>query len=327
MIAVVGAGLAGVTAARALVAAGHAVTLFDKSPRVGGRMATRRVELPNGRTATFDHGCQYLAATTPGFTAHLAELTAAGVLREWADPPAGFPARAPGKPWLIAPGGMRAVVEHLAGGLTVRPSSPVKRVDRVGAGWRVVVTGQPDFACDSVILTPTVPQAERLLFDSGVTLPADVLWGLRAVEYSPCWAVMAADAREPRLRTPADIDFIADNHAKGVSDAGPAWTLLASPGVSEAVFTTPPETVAGRLLVRPPAGVQLHRWKYCTPRTPYPGPCAAVAGLRLVVAGDGFGPHAGTAEGAYLSGLAAAAAVDEFDDRSGGVSWLSGRVG
>lgn len=46
-ILVVGAGLAGVTAARELAARGHRVKIVEKSRGLGGRMATRRV----GRTA------------------------------------------------------------------------------------------------------------------------------------------------------------------------------------------------------------------------------------------------------------------------------------
>ncbi len=59
-VAVIGAGIAGATAARALELAGHAVHVSDKSRGPGGRLATRRVEWVDrhGRTATtqLDHG-------------------------------------------------------------------------------------------------------------------------------------------------------------------------------------------------------------------------------------------------------------------------------
>ncbi len=51
-IAVVGAGLAGLGAARALAGAGREVVVFEKSRGLGGRLATRRVE-----GAVLDHGC------------------------------------------------------------------------------------------------------------------------------------------------------------------------------------------------------------------------------------------------------------------------------
>ena len=43
-IAIIGAGLAGLSAARALTAAGHTPVVFEKSRGLGGRLATRRTE-------------------------------------------------------------------------------------------------------------------------------------------------------------------------------------------------------------------------------------------------------------------------------------------
>ncbi|MSO32728.1 MAG: FAD-dependent oxidoreductase, partial [Ilumatobacteraceae bacterium] len=53
-VVVVGAGIAGLTAARALSHAGHSVIVLDKGRSVGGRMATRRIG-----DATVDHGAQF----------------------------------------------------------------------------------------------------------------------------------------------------------------------------------------------------------------------------------------------------------------------------
>ena len=50
----IGAGLAGLAAARSLADAGVTVTVFEKSRGVGGRTATRREGL-----WAFDHGAQY----------------------------------------------------------------------------------------------------------------------------------------------------------------------------------------------------------------------------------------------------------------------------
>ena len=66
-IAIVGAGLAGLSCAQALRAGGADVQLFDKGRGVGGRMATRRVDTPLG-PATFDHGAQFLTAHDPPST-------------------------------------------------------------------------------------------------------------------------------------------------------------------------------------------------------------------------------------------------------------------
>ena len=52
-VAVIGAGIAGTACAAALRRSGLNVSLFDKSRGVGGRMATRRIELP-GETAPIE---------------------------------------------------------------------------------------------------------------------------------------------------------------------------------------------------------------------------------------------------------------------------------
>src|SRR5690606_6893850 len=75
--AVVGAGMAGVTAARTLVQAGHRVTLFEKSRGFGGRMATRRTEFGG-----FDHGVQYFTVRDPRFEQVL-RATATSAVRAW----------------------------------------------------------------------------------------------------------------------------------------------------------------------------------------------------------------------------------------------------
>uniref|UniRef100_UPI0018DF9768 FAD-dependent oxidoreductase n=1 Tax=Neoroseomonas rubea TaxID=2748666 RepID=UPI0018DF9768 len=67
-IAILGAGLAGLAAARHLAARGVPVRLFDKGRAPGGRLATRRADHA-GRRLQFDHGAQYLRAAGPGFAA------------------------------------------------------------------------------------------------------------------------------------------------------------------------------------------------------------------------------------------------------------------
>ena len=58
-VVVVGAGLSGLTAARFLQENGHHVVVLDKGRGLGGRMATRRISIPDGSTAILDHGAQF----------------------------------------------------------------------------------------------------------------------------------------------------------------------------------------------------------------------------------------------------------------------------
>ena len=60
-VLVVGAGMAGLIAARELLRAGLSVLVLDKGRGVGGRLASRRIE-----GATFDHGAQAFATGDAG---------------------------------------------------------------------------------------------------------------------------------------------------------------------------------------------------------------------------------------------------------------------
>ena len=75
-IALIGAGIAGITCARTLAQGGHRVSVFEKSDGVGGRMATRST--PFG---SFDHGAQYFTVRDPRFA--LALQTAPGLCKPW----------------------------------------------------------------------------------------------------------------------------------------------------------------------------------------------------------------------------------------------------
>ena len=78
-IAIIGAGMAGITAARTLVQAGHRVKVFEKSRGAAGRMSTRETVF-----GTFDHGTQYFTVRDPRFS--LALQTVAGtkeICRPW----------------------------------------------------------------------------------------------------------------------------------------------------------------------------------------------------------------------------------------------------
>ncbi len=74
-IAVIGAGIAGLSVSAALAA--HAlVCIFEKSRGVGGRMSARRQP-----PWAFDHGTQFFTARNRAFREFLAPLQTAGIVR------------------------------------------------------------------------------------------------------------------------------------------------------------------------------------------------------------------------------------------------------
>ena len=314
MIAIIGAGLAGLSAARALSARGIPVRVFDKGRAPGGRLATRRAE-QDGRRLQFDHGAQYLRAEGAGFAA---ALTAAGA-RPWPDP-----ARRVGVP------GMSALPRALAAGLDVAASGHVGRVVGEPGAWRVqhwdareAKPGAPlpatppteDGPFSAVLVTVPAPQAIDLL--------PDVAPALAGVRYAPCWTVMAAfDAPLPlpdTLRPEGHaIGWAARDSSKPGRDAATeCWVVQAAPAWTRAHLERWAEEIVAPLLAElatlaaaplpAPRYAAAHRWRYSLLEAPLGQPCLWDATRRIGLAGDWC--LAGRAEAAWESGAALAAAV------------------
>ena len=80
-VIIIGAGIAGLAAARSLSAANIPAILLDKGRGVGGRMATRR-----SGDAAFDHGAQFFSAKTPEFQRVVEETLQPEVVSLWLRP-------------------------------------------------------------------------------------------------------------------------------------------------------------------------------------------------------------------------------------------------
>ena len=325
-VLVIGAGLAGLTAARALSRAGLAVEVLDKSRGLGGRAATRTVH-----GTRVDHGAQFFTVRDPRFRAEVDAWLRDGVARVWAD---GFPSwraaagwRAPdpgGNPRYACPDGMNALGKRLAEGLAVTRGARAVALRPADAAWEVELEGGARRWAPRVVVTAPVPQALDLL--RGIELPPAVRDGLEAVAYAPCFAVMAGyrEAQAPtwpgvRLPGHPDLAWIANDGAK--RDPGGGGTVLvlhATPAFTRRRYDDPPATIVADLLraasavvpwAERPAWTDHQRWRFALAETPHPERALPVAD-GLVLGGDGFGGDGGgRLESAYLSGLAAAAAL------------------
>ena len=166
-IAIVGAGIAGVSAANALIARGCTVTLFEKSHGVGGRCATKRWE---GHTV--DHGAQYF--TFRGERFHAAVLAASGeALMQLQAPVLDERGRElPDSGRWFHRDGNSCIVRDLARGLDVRTETTIERAENLlrRAGGEF----------DHVVSTAPFPQTARL-FKVDVTF-----------DYVPCLTVLLA---------------------------------------------------------------------------------------------------------------------------------------
>jgi predicted NAD/FAD-dependent oxidoreductase len=305
-VVVVGAGVAGLIAARSIVAEGHEVIVLDKGRSSGGRCATRRIG-----NAVFDHGAQFFTVRSDEFARLVDQWLREGVAREWCR---GF-GSGDGHPRFCGAAGMTSITKHLAAPLDVRYSKMVFEIERSERGWRVRLDDGSFYECDRVVVTCPIPQSMALIVNTGLAVPD----GLRTIEYDKTIAALVVvDGRtgvpEPGgIQHPdATFSFVADNFRKGVSPVG-ALTLHCNPEFSEQHWWEESSITHERVieLARTWIGSariidhQPKRWRMATPRTTWHDRCWTSDGLTL--AGDAFaGPRI---EGAVLSGLAAARSV------------------
>jgi len=305
--------MSGLCAAAAAQKAGRKVVVIDKGRGIGGRMATRRIG-----GATFDHGAQFVTARDSRFAALLEVARAAGAATEWCR---GFSGNPDGHPrWRGTPG-MTALARYLALGLEVVQERQVTALRLSEGHWNAEMADGETWSASAVILTAPVPQSLVLLDKGCVTLSAEMMQRLSAIEYERCLGVMAVLDGPSGLAAPGGfapesgpIAWIADNQLKGIS-AEPAITLHATHEFSLAHWDKDREETARLLLdAAAPwlsAGVktsQVHGWRFSKPIQVDAQPCAIISSAPpLILAGDSF--CGSRVEGAALSGWAAAEAV------------------
>jgi predicted NAD/FAD-dependent oxidoreductase len=308
-VVVIGGGIAGLTAARELTAAGTDTIVLERARTPGGRMATRRIG-----AATFDHGAQFFTVRTPAFASTVDRWREVGLVDVWNH---GF-GEPDGHPRYIAPGGMTSLAKDLATGLTVEVGTmafAVRRHD--GPSLEVVIDDGTSRRADAVISTCPLPQSFSLLVDAGIDFDEQVF----RTDYDRTVALLGVLDRPPAMPPeggvrPDDpvIGFIGDNVSKGISGV-PALTIHATAAWSDKNWSMPDPEIAERLTLgaAPWLGdasiveYQVKRWRFATPRSISPDACWTAPSGDIVVAGDAFaGPRV---EGAHNSGLAAARAV------------------
>lgn len=307
-VAVVGAGMAGLVAARELADAGVDVRVVDKGRSVGGRMATRRIG-----SAVLDHGAQFFTVRTPAFRARVDDWVERGLVMVWNH---GFD-HDDGFPRYVGTAGMNSLAKDLARDLTIETSTMVfcVRGGDAPARWEVVIDDATVRPADAVILTCPIPQSIALLVDSGIELGGP----MALTEYDRTIGLLVTVDRPLTLSSSGGIQdadavfsFIGDNAHKGIS-THPAVTFHARPDWSEDHWDDDALRDALVSAAEPWLGdativdAEVKKWRFATPREVWPDPCWTTADDTIVLAGDVFaGPKL---EGAHNSGLAAAHAL------------------
>lgn len=315
-VLVIGAGMAGLTAATLLDRSGVDTVVIDKGRAPGGRMATRTVD-----GARFDHGAQHFGARSPAFREAVAQWISDDVAGRW------FTAannNADGTPNVrhVGVNGMRRIPERMARELDVRLGVAITELRSSNGGVLALAGSETVAEGGAVIVTAPVPQTLTLLDASGLEPPVPLRSQLANVSYNATLAIMAhlnapaglTDGHLSPVNGP--IAWIADNQHKGTS-ASPAVTIHSTAEFAEQhLEEEPPDWIpilaghAADLLGAPLGDTRGHRWRYSEPQTTLNvGAACFVAEYPVVLAGEVF--SGAKVEGAFLSGLAAAEQVLE----------------
>lgn len=315
-VAVVGAGIAGLSCARALIDAGHQVRVFEKSRGLGGRMATRRTA-----HGSYDHGAQYFTARNPAFQALVKTWEADGI----AAPYAGRVARiragavrllAPAEPRFVATPAMNAACRALGADINVQLECQVTAVTPGEYGWRLSWDEGGESGFDAVALAIPAVQAVPLC-----AAAPDLAAQAGAATYLPCWTAMVRFAEAPGIAFDAAfvehpvLGWVMRDASRPGRAAGERWVLQANAAWSQlhleaAATDIPPQLAAAfqALVGDAPAPVEMiaHRWRYALAAGAGTG-CLWDARRRIGACGDWCAD--GRIEGAWLSGAKLAAEI------------------
>ncbi|MES2885537.1 MAG: FAD-dependent oxidoreductase [Pseudomonadota bacterium] len=269
--AVVGAGAAGLTAARMLQARGVAVTVFDKGRKPGGRLATKSTA-----HGTFDHGVQYLAAEGASLRQSLLAPCSQGHAGTWAVSSTDDPLILVRYPLVGVPSNNQ-IAQCWATGLSVLPEHHVESIRRAAATWQLRLAGQEQWRdFDAVVVTVPQPQLQSLLPE--LALPES----LHRIEYAPCWTLMwvpvETDLPELLPFSPAGhecIGWVAREDSKP-GRSGPArYVVHATATWSQRHLEQPAESAAAALQTATAALLGIspqahftaaHRWRFARVR-------------------------------------------------------------
>ncbi|MCH8618377.1 FAD-dependent oxidoreductase [Undibacterium sp. TS12] len=327
-IAVVGAGIAGLTIARQLQTQGHHVTVYEKSMGVSGRMSTRQTELGG-----FDHGAQYFTASSPRFKKEVADWKKFGWIVPWnaklvtLDAGKAKAAGQSGTRYVPVPG-MSALGKQLAHGLDVRTEHQVGAIEALGKQWLLSIRAStvPVAATagpfDAVILAMPADQAEPLL---SVLPPLSKQ--ARSASLAPCWTLMLGFQHS--LDLPYDgawvnnsrLGWIARDDIKPQHRAGERWVCHATAAWSVEHLEDDAERVKEKLSKAfheatgswiQPIHAVAHRWRYAQADKPLATDFLWDAKKGIGACGDWFSAGldgAGKVENAFLSAVALARTI------------------
>lgn len=338
-VAIIGAGIAGLSCAQQLHQAGYRVVIVEKSRGVGGRLATRRLQ-----DTCADHGVRYLEPQGKLLQPLITTLLQRGILQAWTDTIYELKSVEPGSELTIEPhssditryvaaAGMTAVAKFLASDLEIWLNRRVENITPTNEQtWHLSFesddeTSHPLIAKAVVVAIPA-PQALMLLEPLAETLSSVFLNSLRSVQFDPCITVIAGYSSELPLPTwkacnlpnNSDLAWIGLDSSKRLNSKVPIFVLQSTAEFAERYLDVEDLkpvaqqllSVAAQLLIPEldtPDWFQVHRWRYAFPKLSLNQDYLySATPLPLICCGDWCGGN--LIESAMNSGLAAAIQIN-----------------
>lgn len=320
-IAVIGAGISGLAAARTLADCGFEVTVFDKGRGPGGRMSTRRTNT----SFRFDHGTQYFTAKDERFRRYVEAWHELGVVKKWdgriVELDGGEISPHESSDRYVGVPGMNAVCKHLAHELNVVTKT---RIDQLadGARWELVADATSLGRFDAVVVAIPPAQAADLL-----SFSPSLCDQITATSMAPCWAAMFAF--RDNIEFPADgafvrnsaISWIARDSSKPSRQTeSDCWVVHGSAEWSSERIERESDEIRDQLLAEflslvgaesvEPLHAVAHRWRFANPTRYLKSGFLADNETRLLVCGDWC--LGNRVEAAFLSGVSAARALVQY---------------
>lgn len=314
-VAILGAGAAGLAAARHLQSAGVAVTVFDKARRPGGRLAVRRSD-----HGSLHHGAPLLSLPDERLSPVVLDLLsmAGSDLHAIAAPNLGGGSCSG---YSHAPD-LNALAARWAEGLDVRCRHTVTRIDRDGAGWWLGFAEAPVAAGPFDQLVITAPPVQALALIASLSAQAALREALEKMAHAPCWSVLWVPASPPACRgfievpdEDTGLGLIVREDARDADQGSIRYVLHATPAWSSEHLEEDAADVATALIARAAAWLDCpadslhthaHRWRYATVSASAGQPCLSGRD-GLFYAGDAC--LGNTVVHALTSGVAVAEAV------------------
>lgn len=317
-VAIIGAGISGLSCATQLKAKGYQVQIYEKSRGVSGRMSTRNED---GWIA--DHGAQYFTARDPLFIEEINKWVNAKVASLWNPRLKIFKSnhwqdstsnenRYIGIPAMNSPG------KYLAKSLSVELNQTIDHITYDQSKWRLhsLESGDINRQFDWLILALPAPQALALAKSTKGTVVNANMQG--------CWTVMASFTEN--LNLPFDAAFINDeiiswiarNNSKPNRTGLETWTIHTNPKWSQECIELEKNEAAKLILDCAKklgfdfdtAKIAIHRWRYANGHMdPIPG-FSLYEDLKLGFCGDWL--NGGRVEGAWLSGYKLASKLQDI---------------